>query len=133
MEYELEGRVGAIIARKDVADAIFRDGLVPGSGGLVCCNADGRWTWLHSGGVNITSEIEHILAQSAREWVLIAPGFGRVLTTVKYGRSVPEARSAWDSVPMARQGSICDECECDCDDDCGCGCGYCDSCECEAW
>lgn len=130
MEHEFEGRVGAIIARKDVADVIFRDRLVPGVGGMVCCNADGKWTWLHSGAVSTTFDLEYHLSQSVQEWVLVTPGVGRALTTVNYRRLSQKARSAWDSVPMARQDSICPECGCDCDSDCDCDC---DSCECEAW
>lgn len=131
MERRFEGRVGAIIARRDVANAILGGGATWGTGGIVCCNADGRWTWLHSGAVNSTQDLEHILTRSALEWVLIAPGFGRVLTTVKHELPTPKPRSAWESVPMARQDSICPECGCDCDD--YCHCGDCDSCECEPW
>ena len=128
MEREFEGRVGAIIARKDIADDILRDRLVPLLG-LVCCNADGKWVSLYYGSMHASTDLGRLLSESDREWVLLTPGFGRVLTTVKYEKPAPKARSAWDSVPMARQGSICDECECDCDDDCDC----CDPCECEAW
>ena len=131
MEHVFEGRVGAIIARKTIADDILRDRLVPRSRGLACCNTDGKWVFLYSGGAYASTEVADLLSQSDQEWVLLTPGFGRVLTTVKYEKSSPKARSAWDSVPMARQGSICDECGCDCDDDCDCG--DCDSCECEAW
>ena len=134
MEHEFEGRAGAIIARRDVAEAIFQGHLAPGPGGLVCCNTDGVWAWLHTGSVSISSEIGHALSQSDREWVLLAPGFGRVLTRVYYRRPSRKARSAWDSVPMARQDSICPECGCDCGSGCDGACDRdCDSCDCEPW
>ena len=131
MEREFKGRAGTIIARKTIAEDILRGRLVPRSRGLACCNTDGDWVFLYSGSTHTSTELGDFLSQSDQEWVLLTPGLGRVLTTVNYRRPSPKPRSAWDSVPMARQGSICDECECDCDDDCDCG--DCDSCECEAW
>lgn len=131
MEREFEGRAGAIIANKGIADDILRDRLVSLGRGFACCNTDGNWVFLYSGSTRTSAEFGDFLSRSDQEWMLLAPGFGRVLTTVNYGRPSPKPRSAWESVPMARQGSICPECDCDCDDDCDCD--YCDSCECESW